>query len=167
MSLKARQFLITAHQPSYEMRYNQIESIFLAAANTEDHICQAKYHQLITTSIMMFDVLPCLFYHTNTFVKQAALEVTLLCEFFKFPRTVSARFTVAWNLKRWRPVLGTHSDVFQATTHYLIRTGLVLTLVSDVSIIQLNKIRLLSEPQFHSLPPPGVHEALLHCLHNN
>lgn len=75
VSLKARQFLITAHQPSYEMRFNQIESIFLAAANTEDHVCQAKYHQLITTSIMMFDVLPCLFYHNNPFVKQASLEV--------------------------------------------------------------------------------------------
>lgn len=31
MALRARQVLITAHQPPYERRYNQVENIFLNA----------------------------------------------------------------------------------------------------------------------------------------
>ena len=50
-------------------------SIMMIGVLTFPSLLQAKYHQLITTSIMMFDVLPCLFYHNNAFVKQAALEV--------------------------------------------------------------------------------------------
>ena len=31
VALRARQVLITAHQPPYERRYNQVENIFLSA----------------------------------------------------------------------------------------------------------------------------------------
>ena len=37
VALRARQVLIAAHQPSYELRHNQVESIFLSAIDMYGH----------------------------------------------------------------------------------------------------------------------------------
>lgn len=97
--------LIASHLPSYELRHNQVESIFLSAIDMYGHqfcpenlkVCGEKplqcyiFHQLgyesiqksifsssqklILSETSIFDVLPNFFYHANQVVCMAALEV--------------------------------------------------------------------------------------------
>ncbi|KAH9518467.1 hypothetical protein Btru_016869 [Bulinus truncatus] len=76
VALRARQVLIAAHQPPYEHRHNQIESIFLSAIDMSGHdFCPENLQKLINSETAIYDVLPEFFYHTNEAVKRAALEV--------------------------------------------------------------------------------------------
>ncbi|CAB1316204.1 unnamed protein product, partial [Coregonus sp. 'balchen'] len=70
VALRARQVLIASHLPSYELRHNQVESIFLSAIDMYGH--QFCIENLQTS---IFDVLPNFFYHSNQVVRMAALEV--------------------------------------------------------------------------------------------
>ena len=78
-ALIARQVLITAHQPSYERRHNQIESIFLSAIDSYSNqlVFPEKLHQLVVSETAIFDVLPEFFFHQNDIVRYSALEVYL------------------------------------------------------------------------------------------
>lgn len=78
-ALVARQVLITAHQPSYERRHNQIESIFLSAIDSYSNqlVFPEKLHQLVVSETAIFDVLPEFFFHQNVIVRYSALEVYL------------------------------------------------------------------------------------------
>ena len=72
------QVLIAAHQPAYELRYNQMESIFLPAID----IYGPSFHpenlqKLILSETSIFDVLHAFFYHSNYSVRMAALEVSV------------------------------------------------------------------------------------------
>ena len=73
----ARQALIIAHQPSYERRHNQIESIFLSAIDgySNQLVFPEHLQQLIVSETAIFDVLPQFFYHENEIVRFSALEV--------------------------------------------------------------------------------------------
>ncbi|ODM98808.1 Acetyl-CoA carboxylase, partial [Orchesella cincta] len=74
VALRARQVLIAAHQPAYELRHNQMESIFLSAIDMYGHDFHPENYKLMSeTSI--FDVLHDFFYHPNEAVRMAALEV--------------------------------------------------------------------------------------------
>ncbi|EDV27057.1 uncharacterized protein TRIADDRAFT_22916, partial [Trichoplax adhaerens] len=76
VALRARQVLIAAHQPSYQLRRNQVESIFLSAIDMHGHqFCPDNLQKLIVSETSIFDVLPSFFYHDNNIVKMAALEV--------------------------------------------------------------------------------------------
>lgn len=76
VALKARQVLIAAHQPPYEHRYNQMESIFLSSINMYGHdFCPENLQKLINSETAIYDVLQEFFYHANDLVKVAALEV--------------------------------------------------------------------------------------------
>ncbi|XP_034397419.1 acetyl-CoA carboxylase isoform X2 [Cyclopterus lumpus] len=76
VALRARQVLIASHLPSYELRHNQVESIFLSAIDTYGHqFCPENLKKLILSETSIFDVLPNFFYHTNQVVCMAALEV--------------------------------------------------------------------------------------------
>ena len=76
-ALMARQALIIAHQPSYERRHNQIESIFLSAIDgySNQLVFPEHLQQLIVSETAIFDVLPQFFYHENEIVRFSALEV--------------------------------------------------------------------------------------------
>ena len=63
---------MTAHQAPYELRYNQVESIFLSSIDGESQ----KLEQLIKSDTALFDILPSFFYHRNKLVRIAALEVS-------------------------------------------------------------------------------------------
>ncbi|XP_064024237.1 acetyl-CoA carboxylase 2 isoform X2 [Pogoniulus pusillus] len=68
--------LIASHLPSYELRYNQVESIFLSAIDMYGHeYCPENLKKLILSETTIFDVLPVLFYHSKQVVRMAALEV--------------------------------------------------------------------------------------------
>nr|XP_020449981.1 acetyl-CoA carboxylase 2 isoform X2 [Monopterus albus] len=76
VALRARQVLIASHLPSYELRHNQVESIFLSAIDMFGHqFCPENLKKLILSETSIFDVLPNFFYHSNQVVCMAALEV--------------------------------------------------------------------------------------------
>ncbi|KAK2837305.1 hypothetical protein Q5P01_014517 [Channa striata] len=76
VALRARQVLIASHLPSYELRHNQVESIFLSAIDMYGHqFCPENLKKLILSETSIFDVLPNFFYHANQVVCMAALEV--------------------------------------------------------------------------------------------
>ncbi|KAK9746196.1 Acetyl-CoA carboxylase, central region [Popillia japonica] len=76
VALRARQVLIAAHQPAYELRHNQMESIFLSAVDMYGHEFHPENLQkLIVSETSIFDILHDFFYHTNRTVCNAALEV--------------------------------------------------------------------------------------------
>ncbi|KAM8960679.1 LOW QUALITY PROTEIN: acetyl-CoA carboxylase 2 [Pelodytes ibericus] len=76
VALRARQVLIASHLPSYELRHNQVESIFLSAIDLYGHqFCPDNLKKLILSETSIFDVLPNFFYHINLVVRMAALEV--------------------------------------------------------------------------------------------
>ncbi|KAJ7406783.1 Acetyl-CoA carboxylase [Willisornis vidua] len=76
VALRARQVLIASHLPSYELRHNQVESIFLSAIDMYGHqFCIENLQKLILSETSIFDVLPNFFYHSNQVVRMAALEV--------------------------------------------------------------------------------------------
>lgn len=76
VALRARQVLIAAHQPAYELRHNQMESIFLSAVDMYGHEFHPENLQkLIVSETSIFDILHDFFYHTNKAVCNAALEV--------------------------------------------------------------------------------------------
>ncbi|ELW63813.1 Acetyl-CoA carboxylase 2 [Tupaia chinensis] len=68
--------LIASHLPSYELRHNQVESIFLSAIDMYGHqFCPENLKKLILSETTIFDVLPTFFYHANKVVCMASLEV--------------------------------------------------------------------------------------------
>jgi hypothetical protein len=86
VSLKARTILIASEKPSYELRHNHIEKMFLDAINrtttsdiTYDNLGISSglvhLHKLITDESSVFDVLGGFFYHSDPRVRAAALEV--------------------------------------------------------------------------------------------
>ncbi|XP_049326203.1 acetyl-CoA carboxylase 2 isoform X3 [Astyanax mexicanus] len=76
VALCSRQALIASHLPSYEVRHNQVESIFLSAIDMYCHqFCPDNLKKLIMSETSIFDVLPSFFYHSNRVVCMAALEV--------------------------------------------------------------------------------------------
>ncbi|ODN03712.1 Acetyl-CoA carboxylase 2 [Orchesella cincta] len=75
VALRARQVLIAAHQPAYELRHNQMESIFLSAIDTYNYGFHAiTLQKLIMSETSIFDVLHDFFYHRHAGVRCAALE---------------------------------------------------------------------------------------------
>uniref|UniRef100_A0A8C4QDJ8 Acetyl-CoA carboxylase central domain-containing protein n=1 Tax=Eptatretus burgeri TaxID=7764 RepID=A0A8C4QDJ8_EPTBU len=76
VALRARQVLIASNLPSFELRHNQVESIFLSAIDMFGHqFCPENLQKLILSETSIFDVLPNFFYHSNQIVRMAALEV--------------------------------------------------------------------------------------------
>lgn len=76
VALRARQVLIASHQPAYELRHNQMESIFLSAIDIYGHDFHPENLQkLIMSETSIFDVLHDFFTHPNRAVRMAALEV--------------------------------------------------------------------------------------------
>ncbi|XP_054153729.1 acetyl-CoA carboxylase-like isoform X3 [Oppia nitens] len=76
VALRARQVLISAHQPPFALRHNQMESIFLSAIDIYSHEFEPNVlNKLILSETSIFDVLHQFFYHMNVVVRRAALEV--------------------------------------------------------------------------------------------
>ena len=72
--------LITAQQPAYELRHNQMESIFLSAVDSFGHGYQPENLQnLILSETSIFDILHDSFYHHKTAVRVSSLEVRGIC----------------------------------------------------------------------------------------
>lgn len=76
VAFKASQLLLAVHQPSYEIRHRQMESILLRAVRSYEYDYNpVNLSKLVRSELPIFDVLPSFFYHTSTDVRNAALEV--------------------------------------------------------------------------------------------
>lgn len=76
VALRARQALLASQQPSYELRHNQIESLFLSGIDMYgNQMSSDSFQKLILSENAIFDILPSFFYHSSEAVKRAALEV--------------------------------------------------------------------------------------------
>ncbi|XP_078141493.1 acetyl-CoA carboxylase 2 isoform X1 [Centroberyx gerrardi] len=135
VALRARQVLIASHLPSYELRHNQVESIFLSAIDMYGHqFCPENLKKLILSETSIFDVLPNFFYHANQVVCMAALEVyvrrgyiayelnslqhhqlqdgTCAVDFqFMLPSSHPNRYQVALTERHWKDSLATDECV--------------------------------------------------------
>ena len=79
--------LIQSLQPPYLVRFNQVQSIFLLAVADEEFASE-NLQQLIQSDSNLFDILPQFFYHRNSCVRRAALEVILFIFTFVYELTV-------------------------------------------------------------------------------
>ena len=69
VSLKARTILIACEKPTYDLRFNHMEKMFLDATNkTEDSA--TSLHKMITDESAIFDILGDFFYHVDEAVRQ-------------------------------------------------------------------------------------------------
>ncbi|XP_015790405.1 acetyl-CoA carboxylase-like isoform X1 [Tetranychus urticae] len=76
VALRARQVLISAHQPPYALRFSQMEAMFLSVIDMYSHEFDANnMNKLIISETSIFDVLHQFFYHSNIVVRKASLEV--------------------------------------------------------------------------------------------
>ncbi|KAK3098334.1 hypothetical protein FSP39_018526, partial [Pinctada imbricata] len=76
VALRARQILIAAHTPPYEVRYNQMESIFFSAIDIYGpDFNPENLQKIIHSETAIYDILQEFFWHTNNAVRMAALEV--------------------------------------------------------------------------------------------
>lgn len=88
VALRARQVLIAAHQPSYELRHNQMEWIFLRAADDGGHDFNPdNLQRLILSETSIFDILHDFFYHIDRAVCNAALEVYIRRSYISYKLT--------------------------------------------------------------------------------
>lgn len=79
--------LISAQQPSYDSRHNQVESIFLSAVDRfgNNYFNPEELEKLISSETSIFDVLHDFFYHSTQAVRMAALEVYVRRAFVSYP----------------------------------------------------------------------------------
>lgn len=76
VAVRARQVVMAAHQPTFEIRHRQIETILWRAVNVYEY----DYHpenlrRLVQSEVSIFDVLHIFFYHVAEDVCRAAIEV--------------------------------------------------------------------------------------------
>lgn len=84
--LKARTILIACEKPTYDIRFNHMEKMFLDATNkTEDSALNLQ--KMITDESAIFDILGDFFYHVDEAVQQAALEVYVRRAFISYELT--------------------------------------------------------------------------------
>lgn len=88
VALKARQVLISSQKPSYELRHNQYESIFLSAIDLYgQQVNPENLQKIILAETAVYDILPSFFYHRNNLVRKAALEVYIRRSYIEYELT--------------------------------------------------------------------------------
>jgi len=81
--LKARTILIACEKPTYEIRYNFMEKMFLDGTSKSENSAN-NLQKMITDESAIFDVLGEFFYHAEERVQQAALEVYIRRAFVSY-----------------------------------------------------------------------------------
>lgn len=95
VALRARQVLISAHQPPYALRHNQMESIFLSAIDIYSREFQPNVlNRLVLSEPSIFDVLHQFFYHSNVIVRKAALEVYVRRAYISYEMVALQHITI-------------------------------------------------------------------------
>jgi len=81
--LKARTILIACEKPTFDIRYNNMEKMFLDGTNKSEDSA-SSLQAMITDESAIFDVLCEFFYHLEEGVRQAALEVYIRRAFISY-----------------------------------------------------------------------------------
>ena len=84
--LKARTILIACEKPTFDIRYNYMEKMFLDGTNKSED-STSSLQKMITDESAIFDVLGEFFYHVEEGVRQAALEVYIRRAFISYDVT--------------------------------------------------------------------------------
>ena len=84
--LKARTILIACEKPTFDIRYNFMEKMFLDGTNKSED-STSSLQAMITDESAIFDVLGEFFYHLEEGVRQAALEVYIRRAFISYDVT--------------------------------------------------------------------------------
>lgn len=155
VALRARQVLIAAHQPAYELRHNQMESIFLSAVDMYGHDFHPENLQkLILSETSIFDILHDFFYHTNRAVCNAALEVYVRRAYISYELTCLQHLELSGEipLVHFQFMLPTNHPNRQNTSLVNHRTGAMaafqdLEQFSQYSDEVLDLLEDLSSPQ--------------------
>lgn len=102
VALRARQVLISAHQPPYALRHNQMESIFLSAIDIYSREFEPNVlNRLVLSEPSIFDILHQFFYHSNVIVRKAALEVYVRRAYISYEMVALQHVTI----ENRRPIL--------------------------------------------------------------
>uniref|UniRef100_A0A671PIP9 acetyl-CoA carboxylase n=1 Tax=Sinocyclocheilus anshuiensis TaxID=1608454 RepID=A0A671PIP9_9TELE len=191
VALRARQVLIASHLPSYELRHNQVESIFLSAIDMYGHqFCIENLQKLILSETSIFDVLPNFFYHSNQVVRMAALEVyvrrayiayelnsvqhrqlkdnTCIVEFqFMLPTSHPNRMSFSSNLNHYGMVhVASVSDVLLDTsfTPPCQRMGAMVSFRSFQEFTRLFSTRMSCDSAFCGCASDSIQDEPIHIL---
>ena len=81
--LKARTIMIACEKPTYDIRYNFMEKMFLDGTSKSENSAD-NLEKMITDESAIFDVLGEFFYHSEERVQQAALEVYIRRAFVSY-----------------------------------------------------------------------------------
>ncbi|KAJ6219257.1 hypothetical protein RDWZM_005069 [Blomia tropicalis] len=163
VALRARQVLISAHQPPFALRHNQMESIFLSAIDIYSHEFEPNVlNKLIISETSIFDVLHQFFYHPNSVVRRAALEVYVRRAYISY-EMVSLQHSVigAGSLPIGPTTLGSSADSLYTAkgSQSMFSSGgspmSPATFPSNATVIQVSNIRDCSVPcaVYHFLLP--------------
>ncbi|KAF1745296.1 hypothetical protein MXB_2628, partial [Myxobolus squamalis] len=87
VALCAKQFLIASMKPSFELRHNQLESIFLSNIGGSSEKSLRILHEVIQSDGLISDIIPNFFFSLNSQIKAIALEVYLRRIYFSYNLT--------------------------------------------------------------------------------
>lgn len=140
VALRARQALLAAQQPSYELRHNQVESMFLSAIDMYgNQFASDSFQKLILSDNALFDILPSFFYHSNEAVRRAALEVYIRRSYQAY------ELTTLYHEKLDESVLIVEFQFILPNAH---PNRLPLRVPSSRTVLAMPRVRSLSEDMF-------------------
>ncbi|XP_029189065.2 LOW QUALITY PROTEIN: acetyl-CoA carboxylase-like [Acropora millepora] len=140
VALRARQALLASQQPSYELRHNQVESLFLSGiAAYGNQLASDSFQKLILSDNALFDILPSFFYHANEAVRTAALEVYIRRSYQAY------ELTTLYHEKLDESVLIVEFQFILPNAH---PNRLPLKVPSSKTVLAMPRVRSLSEDMF-------------------
>ncbi|KAI8067073.1 acetyl-CoA carboxylase [Gongronella butleri] len=182
VTLKAREYLILCQLPSYEERYSQMFNILKSSVTESVYGGGTEYRtpsydafkDLIDTKFNVFDVLPSFFYHQDSYVALAALEVYCRRSYHAYKILDVAYnlehqpYIVAWKFLLQSSVgssinnqrIASYSDLtflLNKTEEEPIRTG-AMTALKSLNDLQAELPRILTAFEEEPLPAMLMHK---------
>ncbi|ORZ25473.1 acetyl-CoA carboxylase [Absidia repens] len=182
VTLKAREYLILCQLPSYEERQAQMYNILKSSVTESVYGGGSEYRtpsydafkDLIDTKFNVFDVLPNFFYHEDSYIALAALEVYCRRSYHAYKILDVAYnlehqpYIIAWKFLLQSAVglgdsnkrIASYSDLtflLNKTEEEPVRTG-AMTAVHSLDDLQAQLPRILSAFEEEPLPPMMQHK---------
>ncbi|XP_020604828.1 acetyl-CoA carboxylase-like isoform X1 [Orbicella faveolata] len=150
VALRARQALLASQQPSYELRHNQIESLFLSAIDMYgNQLASDSFQKLILSETAIFEFLPSFFYHSNEAVRRAALEVYIRRSYQAY------ELTTLYHEKVEENVLLVQFQFILPNAH---PNRLPQRVPSSKTVLAMPRVRSLSEDMFDLINQPPLQQ---------
>ncbi|KAJ7391694.1 hypothetical protein OS493_017391 [Desmophyllum pertusum] len=148
VALRARQALLASQQPSYELRHNQVESLFLSAIDMYgNQLASDSFQKLILSETAIFDILPSFFYHSSEAVRTAALEVYIRRSYQAY------ELTTLYHEKVEENVLIVQFQFILPEAH---PNRMLQRVPSSRTVLAMPRVRSLSEDMFDLINQPPL-----------